>query len=153
MLGLGDITKIASLLTIGKGIVDKVLIRKLMLGITAVIALTVIAGMLVGTIIVTLLALLYQALIHNAGVSSYGALGLVGLLTILAAAAIVYRIVQLVKRVATYTALIEQPALPPNPFKGVVEAFIDGFKNAEPRDERTREQAPKKPKKHLKPVK
>ncbi len=128
MPNLGGFAKYLGLLSLGKGIIDKVVLQRLLVGVAGVIGLSVIAAMLIGTIVLGVFAALYYALLTYTPIHQVGALGIVVALIIALAAFTVYKIVQYSKKISTFSAMLLQPSSPVTPVTNIVNAFMNGLK-------------------------
>jgi len=129
MPSLGGITKYLGLLSIGKGLIDKTVFQKLLTGIAAIVAVSVVAGLLAGAIILAVFAGLYYTML-GAGFTQLGALAVIGVIISLMLALIVCKIINLTKTISTYSSLLAQTSNPVSPITDIIGAFIDGLKES-----------------------
>lgn len=132
MPSIGVIAKYIGLFSIGKGFVDKAVFQRLLVGIAAVAGLSVIAGLLVGAIVLGLLGIQYYTMLQ-AGLSQTTAIIITAVVALLILALLIYKIVQLAKKISTYSSLLSQSTSPVSPItdavSDVVSAFVSGLKD------------------------
>lgn len=128
MPNLGGIAKYLSLFSIGKGFIDKIVLQRLLVGVAGVIALTVVAAILAGAIIIGLFGLIYYAIVDYTEVSEMGALAIVGALILVLIGVLVYKIMDYSKRISTASTLLMQTSMPASPLADIATAFINGLK-------------------------
>lgn len=147
MPSLGSLTKYIGLLSIGKGFIDKAVFQRLLVGVAAVVGLSVIAGIMIGAIYITLLYILYSALVVNTTLGSAWSLAIVGVITVATLALVVCKISQYSKKIAAGSALLTQPSAPTGIITDVINSFIDGFSTPSSQKQQGTQPKPKSSKK------
>ena len=131
LLSIGNITKLAGLLSIGKGIIDKTVFQRLLTGIAAVAGLSIIVGMLVGTLLLMALYGIYHLLVYQAQLPENLAMLTIALIIAVIAGFLIYKIIGFIKKIATFSAMlssVEDNATPMNAIQAAFYSFLNGLK-------------------------
>jgi len=140
MPNFGTIAKYLGLFSLGKGVVDKVVLQKMLTGGAAIIGATVIVAILAGALIIAAFGGIYYALVTLFPLTEWAALLIVCSFAFALMAFLVYKIVDGVKRIASASSLLMQSSNPISTVTPVVDvftAFINGLTQGKPEEKKS----------------